>query len=55
MTTTPTVATIFDLFPFEATRQQAEALYHLDDFVSTDCTADAFILRGRLGRVKRHW
>jgi len=52
MTTTPTAATIFDLFQFEATRQQAEALYHLEDFVSTDCTADAFILRGAAGTGK---
>ncbi len=52
MTTTPTAATIFDLFPFEATRQQAEALYRLEDFVSTDCTADAFILRGAAGTGK---
>ncbi len=52
MTTTPTAATIFDLFPFEATRQQAEALYRLEDFVSTDCTADASILRGAAGAGK---
>ncbi len=52
MTQTATAATIFDLLPFEATRQQAEALYRLEEFVSTDCTDDVFILRGAAGTGK---
>lgn len=45
-------ATIFDFLSFEATRQQAEALYLLSEFLNIDCTADAFVLRGAAGTGK---
>jgi len=52
MTATTATTTIFDLLPFEATRQQAHTLYLLEEFVSPDCVADAFILRGAAGTGK---
>lgn len=51
MTATAT-ATIFDLLPFTATREQAYALYQLEEFISPDCSADAFILKGAAGTGK---
>ena len=53
MTETTTLAqTLFSYLPFEATREQAEALYHLEEFLDADCGADAFILRGAAGTGK---
>lgn len=49
---TTTNATIFDLLPFAATREQAHALYMLEEFVSPDCDTDTFILRGAAGTGK---
>ncbi len=50
--TTTTTASIFDLLPFTATRDQARALYGLEAFLDEDCTDDCFILRGCAGSGK---
>lgn len=53
MTTTATSAqTLFSYLPFAATREQAEALYHLEDFLDAACGDDVFILRGAAGTGK---
>lgn len=53
MTTTTTPAqTLFSYLPFEATREQAEALYHLEEFLDVVCGNDVFILRGAAGTGK---
>jgi exodeoxyribonuclease V len=53
MTNTSTAAnTLFSYLPFEATREQAEALYHLEEFLDPACGDDVFILRGAAGTGK---
>lgn len=53
MTTTTTPAqTLFSYLPFEATREQAESLYHLEEFLDVECGDDVFILRGAAGTGK---
>lgn len=50
--TTATTASIFDLLPFAATRDQARALYQVQAFLDGDAPADCFILRGCAGTGK---
>lgn len=49
---TITSSNMFDFLAFEATREQAKALYQLEDFVSHECEEDVFILRGAAGTGK---
>ncbi|MGX5858597.1 ATP-dependent DNA helicase [Dyadobacter jiangsuensis] len=50
--TTTTSSTIFDLLSFEATREQAKALYQLEEFIDPACEEDVFVLRGAAGTGK---
>jgi exodeoxyribonuclease V len=53
MTTTVTTSKrIFDYLPYEATREQAYALYMVEEFVDRTCADDFFILRGAAGTGK---
>jgi exodeoxyribonuclease V len=53
MTTTTTSAkTLFSYLPFEATREQALALYRLEEFLDEECGDDVFVLRGAAGTGK---
>lgn len=54
MTTFATTSanTLFSFLPFEATREQAEALYRLEEFLDEECGDDVFILRGAAGTGK---
>ncbi|GAB3557869.1 ATP-dependent DNA helicase [Spirosoma fluminis] len=51
MTSTDT-ATIFNHLLFTATREQANALYELEEFVAADCSDDIFVLQGAAGTGK---
>ncbi|GAB3691674.1 AAA family ATPase [Spirosoma flavus] len=51
METTDTI-TIFNHLPFTATREQAHALYLLEEFVNAESSADAFVLQGAAGTGK---
>ncbi|GAA4398228.1 ATP-binding domain-containing protein [Nibrella viscosa] len=44
--------TIFDHLPFTATREQANALYQLEEFTAPDYTDDVFVLCGAAGTGK---
>lgn len=50
--TNASTATIFDLLPFTATRDQARALYGLQAFLDGETAADCFLLRGCAGTGK---
>lgn len=50
--TTKTSSTIFDFLSFEATREQAQALYQLEEFLEIGCNEDIFVLRGAAGTGK---
>jgi exodeoxyribonuclease V len=52
MTTVTSSKSIFDYLPYEATREQAFALYQVEEFVGSACTDDFFILRGAAGTGK---
>ncbi|TDE13932.1 ATP-dependent DNA helicase [Dyadobacter psychrotolerans] len=52
MMTTNTSFTIFDFLSFEATREQAQALYKLEEFFDRENGEDVFILRGAAGTGK---
>lgn len=49
---TTTTASIFDLLPFTATRDQARALYQVQAFLDGETAADCFLLRGCAGTGK---
>lgn len=44
--------TLLSYLPFEATREQAEALYFAEEFLDPTCPDDLFILRGAAGTGK---
>ncbi len=49
---TTSATTLFSFLSFEATREQAEALYRLEEFLDEECGDDVFILRGAAGTGK---
>lgn len=50
--TTTTSSNIFDFLSFEATREQAKALYQLEEFLDPTCGENVFVLRGAAGTGK---
>ena len=53
MTTTTTSAqTLYSFLTFAPTREQAEALYFLEEFLAPECGEDVFVLRGAAGTGK---
>lgn len=50
--TAVTSSTIFNYLSFEATREQAKALYQLEGFLDPACGEDVFVLRGAAGTGK---
>ncbi len=52
MTATTTSANLFSFLTFDPTREQAEALYFLEEFLAPECGEDVFVLRGAAGTGK---